>query len=57
MQWSETYTIQFHILFQTQNGKGTQTIKTTYSKTTKAESQGVSSFPSDGHKAIIKLNK
>ena len=32
-QWSGTDAIEFHILAQTSNGKGTQTIKTALIKT------------------------
>ena len=54
-QWSGTDTIDFHILLQTPNGKGTQIIKKAQSKTTyyKAESQEGISFPVDGHQVIL----
>ena len=58
MQWSETETIDIHILSQTSNGKGTQTINMTYSKAAQAESQEQSSFSADGHQAILnKMNE
>ena len=53
-QWSG---IEFHILSQTTNGKGTQTINTALSKIEEAESQEVGSFPADGHKVILNLKK
>ena len=53
MQWSGTETIECHILPRAPNGKGTQTIKTELSKTAQAESQEDSTFPIDGHRAIV----
>ena len=45
--------IEFHILSQTPNGKGTNTQPRWHKiKTGRAESQGDSSFPADGHQAI-----
>ena len=50
--------MEFHTLPQTSNGKGTRTTKTALKiKTTQVKSQGDSTFPADGHKAILnKLN-
>ena len=56
-QWSGTNATEFHILPQTPNGKGTQTLKTVLSKTAQAESQEVSSFPADGHKQSYPKNE
>ena len=63
MQRSGTETIEFHIL---PSGNGTHTRTHTHttetaqnkkSKTARAESQGDSSFPADGHQAILnKMN-
>ena len=56
MQWSGTDTIEFHILPETSNGKEIPTI-TTALKTAQVKSQVDSSFPTDGHTAILnKLN-
>ena len=52
---SGTDRIEFHVRPQTQNRKGTKTIKTAQSKTAHAESQEVSPFSADGHKAILKM--
>ena len=52
--------MEFHILAQTPNGKRTKTIKnkTALSKKAEAECQEDSSFPADGHQAILnKMNK
>ena len=50
--------MEFHTLPQTANGKGTRKSKTALKvKTPQVKSQGHSSFPADGHKAILnKMN-